>query len=119
MDELTTAGSNHVCGFGSLNQLKAVYTAADLNLTRASHEDIMGGSADENRAILNDIIHGKGNPGLIDTLLLNAEAAFFILDKVESIDEGYPIARDILLGGRLQSWLEQVKAFYETTSPGK
>jgi anthranilate phosphoribosyltransferase len=117
MDELTTAGVNHVHGFGSMDALHEKWTAPDLGFTPASPDSLQGGSAVENKAILEAILKGNGNPGLVDTLVLNAAAAFLILEKVDSLDEGFALAREVLLGGALRDWLAQAQAFYAATLP--
>mgnify|MGYP000744818568 CR=1 FL=1 len=48
--------------------------------------------------------------GLVDTLVLNAAAAFLILDKVDTLAEGQSLAREILLGGALRAWLDKAQA---------
>jgi anthranilate phosphoribosyltransferase len=119
MDEFTTAGTNHVCGFGDLAGTHENWTAEHLGFTRASREELVGGTAAENVAMLDDIIRGAGRPGLVDSLVVNAGAAFFIVEQVDSLDEGFALARETLLGGALRSWLEKAHAFYAATSPGE
>ncbi|MEX0326282.1 MAG: anthranilate phosphoribosyltransferase [Puniceicoccaceae bacterium] len=115
MDELTTAGNNHVRGFGSLGEIDAVWTPDGLGFPPASPDDLKGGTAAENVALLNDILAGNGRVSLVDTLALNAAAAFLVVDRVDSLDEGCALAREILLGGALRSWLEKARAFYAAT----
>lgn len=117
MDEFTTAGRNQVHGFGSLADLRETWDPAGLGFPPASPDDLVGGTAAENVAILEDILAGNGRPGLVDTLVLNAAAAFFIVEKVDSLGEGYALAREIILGGALRTWLERAHAFYEATRP--
>jgi anthranilate phosphoribosyltransferase len=115
MDELTTAGANHVAGFGGMADLRATWRPADLGFPPTGAGDLRGGSAVENVALLEDILRGNGRPGLVDSLVLNAAAAFLILEKVDSISEGCALAREILLGGALRSWLRRAQAFYRET----
>lgn len=119
MDELTTAGTNHVSGFGSLVDRREHWTAEHLGFTRAGPDELVGGTAAENVAILEDIMEGAGRPGLVDSLVVNAGAALHIVGKVKSLDEGFALARETLLGGGLRSWLDKAHAFYAATSPGE
>jgi anthranilate phosphoribosyltransferase len=119
MDEFTTAGENHVSGFGSLASLQETWDAAGLGLPPAGINALLGGSATENKAMLEDILEGNGRPGLVDTLVLNAAAAFLILDKVDTLAEGQSLAREILLGGALRAWLDKAQAFYKATDPAE
>lgn len=116
MDELTTAGRNHVSGFGSLGDVDAVWTPDGLGFPPSSVEDLKGGTAAENVALLEDILTGNGRAGLVDTIALNAAAAFLIVERVDSLDEGCALAREVLLGGALRSWLEKARAFYAATT---
>lgn len=119
MDEFTTAGDNLVSGFGTLESLQQTWTADSLGLPPIGVEELRGGTAAENKAILEDILDGNGRTGLVDTLVLNAAAAFLILDKVDSLAEGQALAREILLGGALRAWLDKAQAFYEATHPAE
>lgn len=115
MDELTTAGSNRVCGFGGLNSVDKVLSPDQLGFPPANPAELRGGTAEENVALLEEIIEGKGRPGLVDTIVLNAACAFLIMERVESIGEGCALARDVLLGGDLRRWLARAQAFYKDT----
>ena len=115
MDEFTTAGHNHVCGFGTLAGVHSGWNANDTGFTPASVDELRGGTAVENVALLEDILNGRGRPGLVDTLALNAAAAFLIVERVDSIQEGCALAREILLGGALRRWLDRAQAFYAAT----
>lgn len=115
MDEFTTAGRNHICGFGTLADQAGVWTPADLGFPPAPIHELQGGTAADNVVLLEDIMSGNGRPGLVDTLTLNAAAAFHIVERVDSLQEGCALAREILLGGALRSWLEKARAFYQAT----
>jgi anthranilate phosphoribosyltransferase len=95
MDELTTAGPTHLCGFGRLDHIDDIWTPESLGFPPAPLDDLRGGTA--------------------DTLALNAAAAFLIVEKVDSIAEGCALAREIILGGKLRSWLDRAHDFYSAT----
>jgi anthranilate phosphoribosyltransferase len=118
MDEFTTAGANHVCGFGRMADLHAVWQPAELGFPPTGAAELRGGTAVDNIALLEDILRGNGRQGLVDTLVLNAAAAFLIVGRVDSIGEGCALSREILLGGALRSWLERAQTFYRATTPG-
>ena len=117
MDEITTAGVNHIAGFGGFAEIKTQWKASDLQMPPANPNELKGGTAEENVAMLREIIEGKGPGGLVDSLLLNAAAAFLILDRVEDMREGCALAKEILLGGAVREWLLRAEAFYKATSP--
>ena len=118
MDEFTTAGTNHVCGFGKMADIHKKWDPVELGFTPGSEEDLIGGTAAENRAMLEDILRGDARLGLVDALVLNAAVAFKIVGKVDSLDEGCALAREVLLGGALREWLEKAAAFYTENGTG-
>ncbi|MEX0322374.1 MAG: anthranilate phosphoribosyltransferase [Puniceicoccaceae bacterium] len=115
MDEFTTAGSNRVCGFGGLSSVDKILSPDQLGFPPADPEELKGGTAEENVALLEAILDGKGRPGLVDTIVLNAACAFLIMERVESIGEGCALARETLLSGDLRAWLTKARAFYRDT----
>ena len=108
MDELTCVGENRVAGVGELADIDAMWSPETSGFDRCKKSDLKGGSAKENAEMLFALLDGKGNKGLVDTLLYNAGVAFWICGK----NEGFALARDILLGGALKNWLEKARDFY-------
>jgi anthranilate phosphoribosyltransferase len=119
MDEFTTAGINHVRGFGGMIDTHGEWKPEDLGFPPANPEELLGGSATENVALLEDILRGDGRQGLADSIILNAAAAFLIVEKVDSLGEGCALAREILYDGTLRAWLEKARAFYQSTESGE
>ena len=115
MDELTTAGINHVCGMGHMRTLADQWAPDRFGLSPTTPQTIQGGTAEQNVALLDQVMAGNGPNGLLETLALNAAAAFKIVQKVDTIEDGCALAKDILLGGALKTWLNQAKAFYRKT----
>lgn len=117
MDEFTTAGPNRMAGFGQLNEVDCVWDAADDGFPRSTPADLAGGHPEENIRLLHQIMEGKGPKGLVDSLVLNAAAAFLITGSADSIAGGAERARDCLLGGTLRQWLQKASRFYQDTTP--
>ncbi|MGC9450908.1 MAG: anthranilate phosphoribosyltransferase [Oceanipulchritudo sp.] len=118
MDEFTTAGVNHVVGFGGMAGTQGKWKPDDVGFPPADPAELIGGTAAENMALLEDILRGDGRQGLADSIILNAAAAFLIVEKVDSLGEGCALAREILYDGTLAAWLEKARAFYQSTGPG-
>lgn len=113
MDELTTAGKNHLRGFGDMADLDARWEPAQIGFPPASVDELRGGTAEENVALLDDMIRGNGRAGLTDTITLNAALAFQIAGRAANLNEGCALAREVLLGGRLKNWLKLAREFYQ------
>jgi anthranilate phosphoribosyltransferase len=107
VDELTSAGENRVAGFGLLKDFPHSRTPEDFGLARCPAGDLAGGSAQENVALLHRLARGEGPKGLLDTISLNAGAAFHIVGMSPSVQAGTILARSVLTGGGLAVWLER------------
>lgn len=82
-------------------------------------EDLRGGTAKENAAILQDVLSGKPGP-IADTLILNAAVSAYLYGITQSIHEGIELAKTNLHLGKarkvLQQLVEQTQSFYEVQS---
>ncbi len=112
LDELTTATQNRIVGFGRLMDIDERKVASDFGLTQARSEDLVGGDLEENMKILDEVLEGKASEGLIDTILLNAAAGLFVVEKASSISDGIEWARELLLGGAVRKKIAEIKDFY-------
>ena len=109
LDELSCAGDNRVAGCGELADLNGTWIPEEHGFSRCPAKDLSGGSNQENIAILQSILEGSGPVGLVDTILLNASAAFTIC----GLSDGVERARDLLLGGAVEDWLRRARRFYD------
>jgi anthranilate phosphoribosyltransferase len=112
LDELTTATRNRIAGFGRIVDMDGSNVASDFGLPQARPEDLAGGDLEENVRILDEVLDGKAPQGLIDTILLNAAAGLFVVEKAPSISDGIEMARDLLLGGAVRKKIADIKDFY-------
>lgn len=112
MDEFATAGINHVQGLGSLSALSMQTANGDWDLPAGDPYELRGGNAEDNIGILKQLMRGSGPKTLRDSILLNAAAAFHIIELDADVDSGIQRARDILLGGALVDWLSNARDFY-------
>ena len=108
MDELNCTSENRVVGFGELRNTDQIWTPEMSGLARCQPEDLAGGKAEDNLRIFQDILDGRGKKGLVDTILFNAGAAFWVAGKAD----GVAVARELLLGGQVRDWLCSAREFY-------
>lgn len=113
VDELTVATDNAVAGFGTLVDFPDHLTPEDAGLAPAGIEDLVGGSLEDNLALLDRVLAGNAPSGLIDTILLNSATGLFIAGRVASIAEGIEPAREQLLGGGVRRLLARTREFYQ------
>jgi len=112
MDKLTTAGRNHVRGVGEWDGFVATWNPEEFGLERGRLEDLRGGDAGENLAILDAILDNRAPPALQGTILFNAAAGLWVMNKSKSLGEGIDLAGDLLGSGRVKQWMERARKFY-------
>ena len=76
-------------------------------LNRASKEDIVGGTPEENAKILRGILNGDKGPKR-DAVLMNAGAALYIAQKASSYSEGIKLAAEMIDSGKATETLEKL-----------
>ena len=116
LDELSCAGRNRIAGFGSLNNLRGeLVLAHQVGLSKCDLNSLKGGDVNENIRILNAIFDGSSSGvsrGLLETILMNAGAAFWVAGCTSDLDSGVQKAREVIDSGTARQWLESVRAFY-------
>ncbi len=112
IDELTTATVNRVCGFGRLREVNTEWHGRDYGLNPSPFSDLAGGDVAANLAMVDTILDGRAPSGLVDTILLNAAVALWIVGKVDSVRAGIAPAREILLGGAVRKKIAATREFY-------
>ena len=84
-------------------------TPEQFGMRRARLEDLAGGDAAENAALLRAVVDGEPGPHL-DIVLLNAGAALYIAEAAGSIDEGVDEARRAVASGAARAKLDALVA---------
>jgi anthranilate phosphoribosyltransferase len=112
IDELTTATVNRVRGFGSLRDLDTDWRAGDFGLEASPFEHLAGGDLATNVAIVDALLAGRGPVGLVDTIILNAAVALWIVGRVPSIRDGLAPARELLLGGAVKQKIAATREYF-------
>jgi anthranilate phosphoribosyltransferase len=73
-------------------------------------DNIRGGNAADNAAILRNIL--SGNRGAQrDVVLMNAAAVLLAGDKVKNLEQGFKLAEEAIDSGRAMQKMEQMIAF--------
>ena len=113
IDELTTATPNRVRGIGRLRDIDGVWTPADHGFQTSPFADLQGGDLVTNRAIVDALLAGRGPAGLVDTIILNAATALWIIGRTGSIAEGAERVRELLLGGAVKAKIVATREFFQ------
>jgi anthranilate phosphoribosyltransferase len=115
LDELSCVGRNHVAGFGSFRGRLGDLRVEEAGLTSCGLDSLRGGDVDDNIRILNLIFNGQREEvpeGLINSILLNAGAAFWIASRSDDLSSGVELARGLLESGSAGRWLKKAQSFY-------
>jgi anthranilate phosphoribosyltransferase len=112
IDELTTATPNRVRGAGRVREIDGWWQPQDFGFVPGTFDGLRGGDVVENLAIVDAILAGRAPSVLIDTLLLNAATALWLMRKVPSVQDGVELARDHLLGGAVRTKIAATREFY-------
>lgn len=112
MDEISLSAETKVCEFKNDEFKSYVIKPEDLGLTRCNKEDLVGGTPQENAAIVNDILGGAKGPKT-DVVLLNAGAAIYLVSDGITLKDGIEKAREIIVSGKAKKQLEK---FIEETN---
>ena len=111
LDELTVTGSTYVSELaadGAVNDYQIHPEGLGLGIYRP--EELRGGDAGENAAIIRGLF--TGNTGAKrDILLLNSGAALYIAGKADSLPGGVAMAKEIIDGGIAMERLNAFVAF--------
>ena len=84
-------------------------TPEQFGMARARLEDLAGGDAAENAALLRAVVDGEPGPRL-DIVILNAGAALYIAEAAGSIAEGASLARAAVTSGAARAKLDALVA---------
>ena len=112
MDEISLSAETKVCEFKNDEFKSYVIKPEALGLTRCNKEDLVGGTPQENAAIVNDILGGAKGPKT-DVVLLNAGAAIYLASDGITLKDGIEKAREIIVSGKAK---KQLKEFIEETN---
>lgn len=112
IDELTTATTNRVRGFGRRRDVDGDWQAGDFGLVRAPFSDLAGADLAGNLVLVDAVLDGRGPTGLVDTIVLNAAVAMWIVGRVAEVRDGLAPARELLLGGAVRAKIAATREFY-------
>lgn len=109
MDELSTLGMNEVCQLagGKLSEMKL--DPKSLGFGKAKLEDLVGGDATENAAILEGVLAGTLKGAKRDIAVLNAAAGFVITGKAVDLEAGKALAEELLSRGAAHAKLRAMQ----------
>ncbi|MDR2862371.1 MAG: anthranilate phosphoribosyltransferase [Puniceicoccales bacterium] len=112
LDELATAGVNHVCGVGELAEVRGEWLPAHFGLETRPREELLGGDPEENRILFAHFLDGEAPKGLRDTIVFNAATSLWIAGRVPTVRDGIALAGELLDNGTVRRHVEKIRQFY-------
>lgn len=113
MDELSSAGSNRVIGFGRSRGRAEEWLPERFGLRTSSIEELAGGALEENLALLHRALSAQAPRGLLETIYLNAGTAFQVAGRTETVEDGISLARELIESGAVKERVERISAFFK------
>jgi anthranilate phosphoribosyltransferase len=117
LDEMTSIGDNTLSPAGKV-------TAAEMDALRkltndhksGTLHDLKGGTPEDNLKIFETVLDFKANMTLLNTLCLNAGAAFRLVENVSGVEEGFEKAQQLLQSGTVRKWVSKTRSFFQHES---
>jgi anthranilate phosphoribosyltransferase len=81
-----------------------------LGLTAAPMEALVGGDLDQNRAILEAVLQGRGSTAQRDVVALNAALVLWAAGLAASVPEAVPLAQQAMASGAAWQRLEALRS---------
>lgn len=106
IDEISLSAPTKVCAFKGDSFESYEITPEQFGLNRCDKSELVGGTPEENAAIIRSLFAGEKGAKR-DAVLLNAGAALFIADAADSIAAGVRLAAEIIDSGRAAQQLDR------------
>ncbi len=110
IDELNTLGPNKVSEFNGVTSRHYELDPQELDLPRATLDDLRGGTPEENAVMMRSVLSGEQGPRR-DTVLLNASAALMAAGLAADLREGLRLAAESVDSGRALRKLDSMIAY--------
>ena len=110
LDEITITGTTRVAEAREGSVRSYEVEPEEFGMARATLQDISGGDAVENAAIIRSILGGEKSPRR-DVVLLNAAAALVAAGRADRIAEAVPVAAESIDSGAAAGKLEALARF--------
>jgi anthranilate phosphoribosyltransferase len=113
LDEITITGPTRIAEVRQGNVRTYEVTPEEFGISRARLEDLAGGDAAANAAIIREILGGKKSPRR-DVVLLNAAAALVAAGRAEHLGDALPLAARSIDSGAATAKLNALVQFTTT-----
>ncbi len=110
LDEITVSGPTRIAELRNGEVRSYEVMPEEFGMARATLQELSGGDALTNAAIIRDILHGKHSP-CRNVVLLNAAAGLVVAGKADHLAGALPIAEQAIDTGRAAAKLDELVRF--------
>ncbi|MDY3112808.1 MAG: bifunctional anthranilate synthase component II/anthranilate phosphoribosyltransferase [Helicobacter sp.] len=115
IDEVSLCAPTQITELKNGELKSYIFNPIEIGLEFIPHAMLKGGGSAENLAIAKDIFSGKKSPKF-DLVALNLGFCLYALDFIESIKDGFHLAKEILINKEI---LASIEAFSKISQRGK
>jgi len=108
LDEISISGITYAASLKEGVIREYEIDPEQFGIKRAPFEAILGGEAEQNAAILHNVLKGTAEDAQRDIVLINAAAALEADGMARDLQEGLEIARDAIASGKSAEKLRQI-----------
>jgi len=108
LDEMTNTDKTQISELKDGKVTTYFISPEDLGFERAKKDDLVGGNADNNVKITNEILNGQKGPKR-DIVLINAAAALVAGDKAKDFKDGVESASQAIDSGAARKKLDEIR----------
>ncbi len=116
MDEISVAGDTRLLEVTPAGVTEHTVSPERVGLERAAHEDVRGGTPEQNAETARAVLGGEAGPRRT-LVVLNAGAALFVADRSASFEEGVRIAEEAIDSGAALDAMERFVAKTRELAP--
>ncbi|MGH9842080.1 MAG: anthranilate phosphoribosyltransferase [Blastocatellia bacterium] len=110
LDEITLGGKTVVHEASPAGVRRFDIVPEEFGLQHASLESLRGGSAEENAAIVREVLENRRRDAARDLVLINAAASLFVAGLADALPAAVEHARTAIESGRAAAKLDQLKS---------
>jgi len=110
MDEISPCAKTAVIEIGE-DGTKKEYTIdpSEFGISGCTIDELLGGDSHENVRLAREMLEGKGRPGILAAVALNAAATMYVSGKAKTLKDGYALALAVIADGSVARKIEEVR----------
>jgi len=110
LDEVSISDSTSVCEIRGGRTETYRISPEDLGMKRASKDDIVGGTAEDNARIIEGIFSGEVSGPKRDIVLMNSAAGLYCAGRVKDLKDGVELASNLIDDGSAADLLQRYRS---------